>query len=445
MKFSLIKITMILFFIINSLFSSLQKQNSMYVGESIYLDAKNIKKITVSNSKVLKVDKLSSNKLIINARRKGSSSILIGYKNKDEAITYHFNIMSAEVYKRYLSLNSALSELKNVEIKIGGDLLYITGYVDNQEELDLVVSLAILNKNNINLVKLSKESYTVRELEIYNNLSRLSLFDIDFKHLDNICFINGVCKNDKEKQAILVYLNKVLPACNVDISIIPYQVDLNIKIIETSKNILDEFGLKLPETYELTRKTVLANIEIDSILYLNKLKGSIKTIANPSLSSNNGETAVFHAGGEFPVKLSTRYESNLTWKQYGVILSFTPNVINENTLSIKIESEFSSIDNSKSVDNLPGLNKKNISTIITVETGKSLMISGMIKKTSTNINSSYPMINRIPIISDIFSYNRKNFEDSELAMIITPNIRYWGEEKQLLKKLDELYEEVFKL
>jgi len=425
--------------------SKLTKHNQMYVGESIYLDATNIKKITVSNSKLLKVDKLASNKLIINARRKGSSSILINYKDTNDAITYHFNIMSAEVYKRYIAINARLRELKNVEVKIAGEYLYFTGYVDNQDELDLVVSLASSNKNNINLVKLSKASYNLREQEIYNNLSTLKLFDIEFKNLDNVCFIKGTCKNEKEKEAVLAYINKVLPACNIDIVIIPYQVDLNIKIIETSRTVLNEFGLKLPETYELTRKTVISNIEIDSILHINNLKGYIKTIANPALSSNNGETAVFHAGGEFPIKLTTRYEANLSWKQYGVILKFTPNVINEYTLSIKIETEFSSIDNSKTVDNLPGLSKKNVNTMITVETGKSLLISGMLKKSASKVNSSYPIINRIPIISNIFSYDRKNFEDSELAMIITPNIRYWGEEQELLNKLDRLYEEVFKL
>lgn len=424
---------------------TLQKHNLLYVGESINIDASNIKKITVTNSKVIKVEKLENSRVIISAKRKGSSSIHVTYKDKDELDTFHFNIMSSEVYRRYRAVNTTLSQLKDVEVKVAGEYIYILGYVDNKNDLDIVSKVASTDKKNINLVKISNESLNIRENEIYSNLLKLKLTDIDFKNIDSICFIKGICKNNSEKDRIETYLKAVLPNCNLEIKLIPYQVDINIKIIEASKSILDEFGLQMPSTYELTRKTVLSNIEMDSILHINSMNGSIKTIASPALTSNSGQMAKFHAGGEFPIKLSSRYNNSIIWKQYGVILNFTPNVINENTLSIKIESEFSDVDDSKSVDSLPGISKKNINTIITVETGKSLLISGLIKKTNSKFISGYPIINKIPLISSIFSYERTNSESTELAMIITPNIRYWGEEKELLRKLDELFEEFYKI
>lgn len=436
---------MIIIFLFIFNFFGLEKYNSLYVGESINLDSSNISKITVTNSKVIKVEKLKDSRILINAKRKGTASLHIKYKNYENFETYHFSILSADVYRRYRAINSTLKKFKDVTVKVAGEFLYITGYVDAQSDLDLIVKLCSNEKNNINLVKISNASLSLRENEIFNNLSRLALNDIDYKNIDGVCFIRGICKNEADKKRVESYIKNILPACNLEINLIPYQVDINIKIIETSNNVLNEFGLELPATYTLTRKTVISNIEMDSILHINVSKGFIKTVASPALTSNNGEKAIFQAGGEFPIKLSTRYDSNLTWKQYGVILSFTPQVINDNTVSIKIESEFSDIDDSRSVENLPGITKKNVNTIITVETGKSLVISGLIKKSKTRVKTGYPLLSSIPILSYLFSNNRENFEDTELAMIITPNIRYRGEEKEIFRKLDELYEEVYKL
>ncbi|HOW16375.1 MAG TPA: type II and III secretion system protein, partial [bacterium] len=189
--------------------------------------------------------------------------------------------------------------------------------------------------------------------------------------------------------------------------------------------------------------TVLSNIQIDSVLHLYDGRGSAKILSNPSLSSNDGETADFHVGGSIPIKLSSRYSSTMDWKDYGVLLNFTPKVINEEIVELSISSQFSSLDDSNSKNETPSLLIRGVKTVVTMDSGRSVVISGLVSRINSKTTGGLPVISDIPVLSDIFANNSSSTNSTELAVIVTPSIRLNSEELFLDKKLESLLIETF--
>ena len=229
---------------------------------------------------------------------------------------------------------------------------------------------------------------------------------------------------------------------------VPYQIDIDVKIVELNSSESRNLGLEVPAEYSLSRKTILSILDVDTILHLSEGKGTAKIVSNPSLSSNDGEVASFHVGGAIPIKLSSRYNSSLDWKNYGIILNFTPKVINDDTVELNISTEFSSVDDSSSTNsnnnnnNTPSFLVREVKTIVTLDAGKSVVISGLVSKNISKSNIGLPAISNIPVLSDFFSSNDDSSSSTELAVIVTPTIRFRCGEAYIDKKLDQILAEI---
>jgi Flp pilus assembly secretin CpaC len=281
--------------------------------------------------------------------------------------------------------------------------------------------------------------------KLTNVLLDMGLYGIGIKKTDSLMFISANARTKKQIENAEAYLKTNFSGSKLDLKIVPYQIDIDVKIVEMSNSMGRQMGLETPGEISLTRHTVLSQIEVDSILHLSESHGSAKLLSNPSLSANDGENASFHAGGAIPIRLSSRYSSNLEWKNYGVILNFTPRVINEDTVELSISSEFSSLDSQNSATgdgagatSVPGFVIREVKTVVTMDSGRSVVISGLVNKSSSKANKGLPGISDIPVLSDIFSSNDVSSEDTELAIIVTASIRFRCEELFIDKKLEDL-------
>ncbi|TBU93532.1 type II and III secretion system protein family protein [Stutzerimonas kirkiae] len=172
-------------------------------------------------------------------------------------------------------------------------------------------------------------------------------------------------------------------------------------------------------------------------------EGLISILAEPNLTAISGQTASFLAGGEFPVPV--RQEENTTtveFKAFGVALDFTPTVLADDRISIKVRPEISEIDtdNSVTVDNIsiPGISVRRVETTVEMASGQSFAIGGLLQNNISDVLSRVPGLGAIPVLGKLFSSSDYRNNKSELVVIVTPYLVRPTSPGQLATPLDSM-------
>jgi pilus assembly protein CpaC len=155
--------------------------------------------------------------------------------------------------------------------------------------------------------------------------------------------------------------------------------------------------------------------------------GFAYTLAEPSLVSLSGQNATFLSGGEFPVPISgDDREVRIEYKEFGVSLSLTPTVVDENQIILKVAPEVSDLDFTSGVSSggvsVPGLRVRRTETMVSMAPGESFIISGLVSRSTFNNSDRLPGLGNIPILGALFRSDRISNEERELIMVVTPRL-----------------------
>jgi pilus assembly protein CpaC len=153
--------------------------------------------------------------------------------------------------------------------------------------------------------------------------------------------------------------------------------------------------------------------------------GVLNTLAEPNLTALSGETASFLAGGEFPVPISSTLGTvTVEYKQYGVGLAFTPIVLADGRISMRVRPEVSEISTEGAVKMndfvIPALTTRRAETTVELGSGQSFMIAGLLRNRNLNNVEKAPFLGDIPVLGALFRSTSYRRDESELVIIITP-------------------------
>ena len=171
----------------------------------------------------------------------------------------------------------------------------------------------------------------------------------------------------------------------------------------------------------------LPNFPFSAILTALESSGLAKLLAEPTLVALSGQEAKFLVGGEFPIPMSTGLgQVAVQWKKFGIILNFTPTVISDGALHLKLQAEVSDVDAARSVTiggfSIPGLTSRQSETTVRLADGQSFAIAGLLSdRVRSNVNR-IPFLGDLPIIGALFrsiSYQR---DESELLVVVTAHL-----------------------
>jgi pilus assembly protein CpaC len=159
--------------------------------------------------------------------------------------------------------------------------------------------------------------------------------------------------------------------------------------------------------------------------------GLVRTLAEPNLTAVSGESAKFLAGGEFPVPTGLDQNGNVTvqYKQFGVALAFTPVVMSEGRISLKVATEVSELttDGSLKFNNtltIPALDVRRAETTVEMPSGGALMIAGLLKEqTKQNIDGT-PGMTELPVLGALFRSRDYLAGETELVIIVEPYLAH---------------------
>ncbi len=155
--------------------------------------------------------------------------------------------------------------------------------------------------------------------------------------------------------------------------------------------------------------------------------GLVRTLAEPTLTAISGETANFLAGGEFPIPIATDNDGiSVEFKPFGVGLSFTPLVLSEGRISMKVSTEVSELSSENSVSlglvSIPGLKVRRAESTIELPSGGSLVMAGLISNESKQSIEGQPGLKNLPVLGALFRSRDFQKNETELVVIVTPYI-----------------------
>ena len=151
--------------------------------------------------------------------------------------------------------------------------------------------------------------------------------------------------------------------------------------------------------------------------------GDATTLAEPVLSTTNGGTASFLAGGEVPYpSVGPNGQTTVQFKEYGIKLIVSPNIDASGNVHTIIETEISQLDPAVSVQGAPGLLTRKAKTQVNVPSGETIVISGLLSSENSKDINKLPGIGNLPIIGRFFRSQNARKSVSELVVFVTPEI-----------------------
>lgn len=244
------------------------------------------------------------------------------------------------------------------------------------------------------------------------------------------------------------------------------QVQIDIKIVEVSRRRLQNAGLFLgknsanttlalstpgnlngvesagEKAFSLLSSGFFPHAQAFNFLYGNASEGILGvvsilenngfayTLAEPSLIAMSGQSASFLAGGEFPIPIpqggAQTGSITIKFKEFGVRLSLTPTVLDQNRIALKVAPEVSELDFTTAIQTggvaVPGLRVRRTDTSISLGDGESFVISGLVSQNTLASVDKFPWLGDIPILGAFFRSNHIDRNDKELIMVVTPHL-----------------------
>jgi pilus assembly protein CpaC len=244
----------------------------------------------------------------------------------------------------------------------------------------------------------------------------------------------------------------------------PNQINLRVRVAEVSRDLIKQMGFNWDATTQgsnflfglatgpnpanigLTRelstdlKTTVNNLfgnarigntDLNVLIDALDAEGLITVLAEPNLTAVSGEPASFLAGGEFPIATASSVtngiqEITVTWKKFGVSLSFVATIGPANRINLHVIPEVSQLSTTGAVNlggiQLPALTTRRADTTVDLASGQSFAIAGLIQNNVTQSLQKYPWLADVPVLGQLFRSESFRRQESELVIIVTPYV-----------------------
>jgi pilus assembly protein CpaC len=251
---------------------------------------------------------------------------------------------------------------------------------------------------------------------------------------------------------------KIIPVNRLKTAV-PLQVTLKVRIAEVNRTLLKQIGVNLfssdatsgfqfgigqgarlavngsiEEPFSVNPLAAgttigaagrLFGVDLAGAIDLAAKDGLVTILAEPNLTALSGETASFLAGGEFPIPVSQSEDTiTIEYKQYGVGLAFTPVVLADGRISMRVRPEVSELSNEGAVKLanfiVPSLTTRRAETTVELGSGQSFMIAGLLRNSNTNDINKAPFLGDVPILGALFRSTSFKRSETELVIIVTP-------------------------
>jgi len=358
---------------------------------------------------------------------------------------------------------------KTVEVTVPAEVKDVI--VGNSDIADVVLRsrshLFVVGRaaGQTSVVLLDGAGKTIRRMDVDVGIDAQSVRDIlalilpdehniQVEAVNDSLYLSGAVKNDAAIKAAKSLARRYVANDANLVNLVrvanDQQVLLHVKVVEMQRTVLKELGVGLGTTKAIklggatlngtSNGTVglinaagsslfgSATLGIGSLvsnLSLLETQGLIRTLVEPNLTAVSGETATMLAGGELPIPVSqVNGAISIEFKPYGVLLGFTPTVLDPGRLSLKMNTEVSAIDTANSTAisptvSVPAFKVRRASSTVELPSGGSIMIAGLLQNDITSDVAGIPGVMDLPVLGRLFRSDSFQRNETELVVILS--------------------------
>lgn len=363
----------------------------MFVGEVKTIPTGKVKRIAVGNGKLFSTSIIGDKELLMIAEAPGDASLII-WSDKNQRTVYTVRISQRDSRDAERSISAMLKDIPNIEVTPLGANVVISG---------------IASKENMARIANSIKMYPQA---------------------------TSVVREEEVSMRKMVYMK--------------------VQIIEMKKSVLENIGLQWPGSAAgpmlglsgnfgsdrpqtqgalkgilpvpgkggLTTYLGISSL-INTTINLAKNNGDAYTLAEPELSARSGGEAKFLAGGQIPLPATSALGAgSVEFKDYGIRLSIKPVADDFGNIEAEVKTEISSVDNSVSVQGIPGFLTRQSESEINVKNGQTIVMSGLVNTEMANDASKVPGLGEIPVLGRLFRSDSFRSGRTDLVILVTPTI-----------------------
>jgi pilus assembly protein CpaC len=233
------------------------------------------------------------------------------------------------------------------------------------------------------------------------------------------------------------------------------QVMLRVTVAEVARNIIKQLGIDLSASTSavsftntnpftangsalVSGNSLTASVgSVSATLRAMERAGVVRTLAEPNLTAISGESATFISGGEFPIPTGVTCQTtstgttgqcspSISFKKFGISLNFTPVVLSEGRISLRVMTEVSeiSLDNEITISGttVPSIKTRRAETTLEIPSGGAMAMAGLIQDQTKQAINGLPGMSTLPVLGSLFRSRDYVNNQTELVVIVTPFI-----------------------
>ena len=377
------------------------------VGKSIVIDyPTDISRISTSNPDIVDASPVTAREILVHGKSFGTVTLVVWSKAGQR------NFYNITVEQNLEPLRKLLKETfpkEDIHVQSSRESLSLTGTVTNKEVAERATALATpFGKTIVNNLQITS---TGAEKQI--------LLRVKFAELDRTA--------STQFGVNLISTGATNTVGGVSTGQFP---------APSLSSVTGQAGSSTPQSNSFTISQAL-NIfafrnDLNLGLFIKALQSRnlLQILAEPNLVTTNGKEATFLVGGEFPIPVlqggANSGAVTIQFREFGIRLTFNPLITANNTISMHVKPEVSSLDYTNAISfngfTIPALSSKKMETNVELGPGQSFVIAGLLDNQVTETVNKIPGLSSIPILGNLFKTKETDRSNTELVVLVTPEI-----------------------
>lgn len=436
---------------------------SVQSGHSLLLSAHGLTRVAVGDGRIAGVVPIGTSQVVVNGKAPGHTTVIVWADGQRQ--TYEVTVTEQGLDDLAQMIRSSISD-PGVQVISFNNSIVVRGSVADgaafQRISDVLSRFDPMVKDNkavlVNAVVISQDLSSLQRG--IANIPGASDIRVDPDGKGNV-IVSGNAKDAVTAQAILdrakglagPYLSSNGQLIDRLNSLNNSQIDIKVYVLEVDKTAQSNLGLQLNSVvptqgsliptlaspifpffespqgpgHALNVGPFYRTIGLAPTLNLLMQEGHIHELSSPDLVTSPGSAATFLVGGQIPVVTSTALgQVNVTYKDYGVQLNVTPQILGNGSVESKVNPVVSDLDYANAVIvsgfTIPALKVSQLSTDVVTRPGESILMGGLVRRVESKTISKIPLLSSIPILGKLFTSTSYQNSQSDVVFVMTPEI-----------------------
>lgn len=401
---------------------------SLGQGEQRILHIRGLKRFSIGGNSIRVISPSDKDALLIKGAVPGFSDLWVW---KEDGSSEHRSV-TVEKWARTKplhALDQALGRLQEAEVLPTASGVILRGEISSLAEATRISALRRGFPKEVKDETLASEDLLLRaQTELEEWLKKSSFAErLRIERQDRSLWVRGFLPNPSARAGLEKQIYAIFPLAELDIESLPDRsptIYFRVYLLEVKKNGFSRLGIRWPSeqagAFRVTSWGVKEALQLDLTLEALEGQGTARVLSRPELVVRAPGEAELFAGGEIPIRSSTRYSSQITWRPHGLTLRLKVAQTTGDRIRLDIHTEVSHLDPTPGDDTLPSLKASRMKTQVDARLGVPLLLSGLLQEEMRKKAQGIPLLRQIPILGSLFGSTDYLNERSELVAILLP-------------------------